>query len=140
MHKSLSHLISPRSYAHLPLQRLLLLRIRRHIPPFHQQPLPPPHLVHVPLGHVLLVAELAQVLQVVLGEGHPKRVLVQDLEPSEDELRLCRARRAFAHVVGEAEGLGHGEYRLDCEEGRAFVHGLRLNSPAAAGEDVVDPA
>lgn len=124
----------------LPLQSLLLLRTQRHRPPLDQHALLAADLVHVPLGDVLAVAKLAQVLHLLLGEGHPEGVLVQDLEAGEDELGLGGARRPLAHVVGEAEGLGHGEERLDREEGRALVHGLGEDAAAPAGQDVVDPA
>lgn len=124
----------------LPLQGLLLLRTERHRPALDQHPLLAPDLVHVPLGDVLLVAELAQVLHLLLGEGHPERVLVEDLEPGEDELGLRGARGPLAHLVGEAERLGHGQEGLDREEGRALVHGLGEDAAPASGQDVVDSA
>lgn len=124
----------------LPLERLLLLRVGRDVAALDQQALAPAHAVHVALGDVLLVAELAEVLEVVLGEGHPEGVLVEDFESGEDELGLGGAAGALAHLVGEAEGLGGGDEGEDGEEGGALLHGLGEDAAAAAGEDVVDAA
>ena len=135
-----SHTVTLTKHPRLPLQRLLLLSICSHIPSLHQQSLPPADTVHVPLGHILPVAKLAQIFQVVLREGNPEGILIQNLVTRENQLRLRGARRALAHVVGEPERLGHGQQGLDGEEGRALVHGFRLNTAAAAGEHVVDAA
>ncbi|GJC95912.1 hypothetical protein ColKHC_04738 [Colletotrichum higginsianum] len=122
------------------MKRFLLFGIPRHVPPLDQQALLPPHAVHVPFGDVLLVGQLAEVLEVVLGEGHPEWVLVEDLVAGEDELGLRGAARALSHLVGEAKGLGDGKHGLDREEGRALLHGLGEDAAAAAREHVVDAA
>lgn len=115
----------------LPLQRLLLLRIRDQLL-LHIQPLPPPHLIHIPPRHILLIRQLAQILQLVLCERDPKRIFVnQHLITSEDELRGGSAGGAFADVVAEAEGFGDGEDGDDGEEGGPFVHGLGDDAAAA---------
>lgn len=122
----------------LPLHILLLLGIPRNVPPLHEQTLAPPDAVHVPLGHVLTVAVLAEILEVVLGEGHPEGVLVEDLEAREDKLGLGGARSALAHLVGEAKGLSGREEGLDGEKGGAFLHGFGEDVAASASQNVVD--
>lgn len=74
----------------------------------------------------------------VLGEGHPEGVLVEEVEALEDELRGRGARGAFADLVAEAEGFGHGEQAQDAEEGGAFVEGFGDYAAPASRYDGVD--
>lgn len=118
----------------LSLKRLLLLSRNPLAPTLDQQALALPHAIHVPLSDILAIGELAQILEVVFGEGLPEGVFVdEDLEAGEDELGLGGARRALAHLVREPEGLGHGDGGLDREEGRAFLHLLREHASAPSG-------
>lgn len=130
----------------LPLQRLLFLRIpNQHLP--YQQPLPPPHLIHIAPRDILPVRQFAQILEFIFGKRHPERIFIQHLEPSEAQLRTRRARRPFADLVAEAERLSNGEQRAD---GKCLVsrrgrrgrgrQGFRQNGAAAAREDGVDAA
>lgn len=71
---------------------------------------------------------------------HPIRILIQDLEPFELQLRRCEASSAFADLVREAERLGDGQEREDRVEGGAFLEGFGQDASAAAVENVVDAA
>ncbi|KAL2002044.1 hypothetical protein VTN02DRAFT_768 [Thermoascus thermophilus] len=124
----------------LPLQRLLLLGILDQLLPLDGQPLAAADGIHVPLGDVLAVGQLAQVLELLLRGGDPEGVLVERLEAREDELRRGGARRALADLLGEAERFGHGEQREDGEEGRAFLHHFGEDAAAAPRDDAVDAA
>lgn len=70
----------------------------------------------------------------------PIRILVQDLEAFELQLRRCEAGSALPDLVGEAERLRDGEEGEDGIEGRPFFEGFGEDAAAAAVEDVVDAA
>lgn len=85
------------------LKCLLLLRILHQLLPTNHQTLPLPHTIHVPLRHILLISQLPQILQIVLRERHPERILVQDLIALEDELWRCSPRCALPYLVAETK-------------------------------------
>lgn len=125
------------------LQIPLFLSIPAHPPrPLNQQPLPPPHAIHIPLGDILAIPKLAQILQLDLRTRNPPRIhLIQHLEAAgENQHRHREPRRTLADLVAEAEGFGDGEGGLDGEVGGPFEEGFGQDGAAAAGEDAVDAA
>lgn len=129
------------SKSHLPLQILPLLPIPHAPPPPHdQKALPLPNPINIPLRHILLICQLAQILHLLLRMRHPIRIFVQDLKTLEFQLWRSEARSTFPDLVGEAKGLRHGQEREDGVEGGSFFEGFGEDAAAAAVEDVVDAA
>ena len=139
-HPSNKNPITPSPPPPLPLQRLLLLRVPHQLPPHNDQPLPPPHPIHIPPTDPLPIALLAEILQLLFRLRHPIGILIQQLEPRKYKLRLRGAGCSFSDLVAEAERLGDGKERRDEVEGRAFFEGLGEDAAAAPGEDIVDAA
>ena len=81
--------------------------------------LAPPHLVHIALGHIFPVGQLTQILERVLGKGHPKGIFIQHLKAGKAQLGRGRPRTALSDFVAEAKGFGDGEQGVDGEGLRA---------------------
>lgn len=131
------HCMRSNSYMGLVgLERSLFLAFND--PLVDEETLPLPNLVHVLLCHVLAIAFLTQVLELLLSPRYPEWVNIKHLEASEDELWAGCARGPFSDLVCEAKRLDDWEDGPDGKERRALFHLLRCDMAASARENGVD--